>query len=283
MRVLSIQSLVAYGHVGNSAATFPLQRLGHEVWPVPTVVFSNHTGYGAWRGPLLSPEDVRAVVTGIEERGVLGTCDAVLSGYLGGPGMCEVVVDAVERVRRANPAATYTCDPVLGNATSGCFVDPAIPPIIRDQVVPHADVITPNQFELGFLTGTRPDTLESTLESADAARALGPSTVLVTSVLRPDRPDDTLEMLAVTNEGAWVVRTPRLPIEANGSGDLTAALFTAHLRTGGSAAEALGRTASSVVGVLRATIDSGERELQVVLGQDSIASPADEFEVEQVR
>jgi pyridoxine kinase len=283
MRVLSIQSLVAYGHVGNSAATFPLQRLGHEVWPVPTVVFSNHTGYGAWRGPLLSPEDVRAVVTGIEERGVLGTCDAVLSGYLGGPGMCEVVVDAVERVRRANPAATYTCDPVLGNATSGCFVDPAIPPIIRDQVVPHADVITPNQFELGFLTGTRPDTLESTLESADAARALGPSTVLVTSVLRPDRPDDTLEMLAVTNESAWVVRTPRLPIEANGSGDLTAALFTAHLRTGGSAAEALGRTASSVVGVLRATIDSGERELQVVLGQDSIASPADEFEVEQVR
>jgi pyridoxine kinase len=283
MRVLSIQSLVAYGHVGNSAATFPLQRLGHEVWPVPTVVFSNHTGYGAWRGPLLSPDDVRAVVTGIEERGVLGTCDAVLSGYLGGPGMCEVVVDAVERVRRANPAATYTCDPVLGNATSGCFVDPAIPPIIRDQVVPHADVITPNQFELGFLTGTRPDTLESTLESADAARALGPSTVLVTSVLRPDRPDDTLEMLAVTNEGAWVVRTPRLPIEANGSGDLTAALFTAHLRTGGSVAVALGRTASSVVGVLRATLDSGERELQVVLGQDSIASPADEFEVEQVR
>jgi pyridoxine kinase len=283
MRVLSIQSLVAYGHVGNSAATFPLQRLGHEVWPVPTVVFSNHTGYGAWRGPLLSPDDVRAVVTGIEERGVLGTCDAVLSGYLGGPGMCEVVVDAVERVRRANPAATYTCDPVLGNATSGCFVDPAIPPIIRDQVVPHADVITPNQFELGFLTGTRPDTLESTLESADAARALGPSTVLVTSVLRPDRPDDTLEMLAVTNESAWVVRTPRLPIEANGSGDLTAALFTAHLRTGGSVAVALGRTASSVVGVLRATIDSGERELQVVLGQDSIASPADEFEVEQVR
>jgi pyridoxine kinase len=283
MRVLSIQSLVAYGHVGNSAATFPLQRLGHEVWPVPTVVFSNHTGYGAWRGPLLSPDDVRAVVTGIEERGVLGTCDAVLSGYLGGPGMCEVVVDAVERVRRANPAATYTCDPVLGNATSGCFVDPAVPPIIRDQVVPHADVITPNQFELGFLTGTRPDTLESTLESADAARALGPSTVLVTSVLRPDRPDDTLEMLAVTNEGAWAVRTPRLPIEANGSGDLTAALFTAHLRTGGSVAVALGRTASSVVGVLRATIDSGERELQVVLGQDSIASPADEFEVEQVR
>ncbi|MGC4110563.1 MAG: pyridoxal kinase PdxY [Nocardioides sp.] len=283
MRVLSIQSFVAYGHVGNSAATFPLQRLGHEVWPVPTVVFSNHTGYGAWRGPLLPPDDVRAIVTGIEERGVLPTCDVVLSGYLGSPGICEVVVDAVARVKRANPAATYTCDPVMGNATSGCFVDPAIPPVIREQVVPYADVITPNQFELGFLTGTEPDSLESTLDAVDAALAMGPSTVLVTSVLRPDRPDDTIEMLAAQAEGAWVVRTPRLPIKANGSGDLTAALFTAHLRSTGSAAEALGLTASSVVGVLQATVDADERELQIVLGQDAIASPTQEFEVQQVR
>jgi pyridoxine kinase len=283
MRFLSVQSFVAYGHVGNSAATFPLQRLGHEVWPVLTVVFSNHTGYGEWRGPLLSPDDVQSVVTGIEERGVLGTCDAVLSGYLGGPGICDVVVDAVERVKRANPEATYTCDPVMGNATSGCFVDPAIPPIIREQVVPHADVITPNQFELGFLTDTSPDTWESTLASADAAMAMGPSTVLVTSVLRPDRPEDTIEMLAVTRDGAWAVQTPRLPIKANGSGDLTAALFTAHHRTTGSPAAALGLTASSVVGVLQTTVDSGERELQIVLGQDAIASPANQFAVGQIR
>ncbi len=283
MRFLSIQSFVAYGHVGSSAATFPLQRLGHEVWAVPTVVFSNHTGYGAWRGPLLRADDVRAVVTGIEERGVLPTCDAVLSGYLGGPDICDVVVDAVERVKKANPEATYTCDPVIGNATRGCFVDPAIPPVLREHVVPHADVITPNQFELGFLTGTAPDSLQSTLASADAALAMGPSTVLVTSVLRPDRPDDTVEMLAVSGDGAWSVRTPLLPIAANGSGDLTSALFTAHLRTTGSPAEALARTASSVIGVLRVTIASGEPELQIVNGQDAIASPTDEFAVEQVR
>src|SRR3954468_1407017 len=283
MRFLSIQSFVAYGHVGNSAATFPLQRLGHEVWPVLTVVYSNHTGYGAWQGSVLPPEDVRAVVSGIEQRGVLPTCDAVLSGYLGSPAMCEVVVDAVDRVKAANPEATYTCDPVMGNATSGCFVDRAIPTIIREQLVPHADIITPNQFELGFPTGTEPCTLDSTLSSADAARTMGPSTVLVTSVLRPDRPADTIEMLAVTGEGAWLVSTPRLPINANGSGDLTAALFTAHLRSTGSPAEALGLAASSVVGVLQATIDSGERELQIVLGQDAIASPPDEFEVRQVR
>jgi pyridoxine kinase len=283
MRFLSIQSSVAYGHVGNSAATFPLQRLGHEVWPVPTVVFSNHTGYGAWRGPLLAPDDVRAVVTGIAERGVLATCDAVLSGYLGSPGICEVVVDAVARVKAANPQAKYTCDPVMGNAASGCFVDPEIPPIIREQVVPVADLITPNQFELGFLTGTSPDTWESTLDAADAARVLGPSTVLVTSVLRPDRPDDTIEMLAVTGDGAWNVRTPRLPLKANGSGDLTAALFTAHLAETRSPAEALARTASSVHAVLATTLESGEHELRIVAAQDAIAHPACEFEVEQVR
>jgi len=283
VRFLSIQSSVAYGHVGNSAATFPLQRLGHEVWPVLTVVFSNHTGYGEWRGPLLDPAAVRDVVTGIEERGVLPTCDGVLSGYLGGPGICEVVVDAVARVKAANPEATYTCDPVMGNATSGCFVDPAIPPVIREQVVPVADIITPNQFELGFLTDTSPDDLGSTLDAADAARALGPSTVLVTSFLPPDARDDTIAMLAVTPDGAWQVATPRLPMKANGSGDLTAALFTAHLRSTGSPVDALARTASSVHAVLRETLDSGERELRIVAAQDAIAAPACEFGVERVR
>jgi pyridoxine kinase len=283
MRFLSIQSSVAYGHVGNSAAVFPLQRLGHEVWPVSTVVFSNHTGYGAWRGPLLSPDDVRDVITGIEERGVLGTCDAVLSGYQGGAGIADVIVDAVARVKAANPAATYTCDPVMGNATSGCFVDPAIPPIIRERVVPVADLITPNQFELGFLTGTEPSTLDEILESADLARAMGPATILVTSVERADRPDDSLEMMAVDGDGAWIVQTPRLPMKANGSGDLTAALFTAHLRSTGSPADALARTASSVFAVLTATLESRDRELRLVAAQDAIADPACEFEVRQVR
>ena len=281
MRILSIQSSVAYGHVGNSAAVFPLQRLGHEVWPVFTVHFSNHTGYGAWRGPLLAADDVRDVVTGIEERGVLATCDAVLSGYQGSPEIAEVIVDAVARVKAANPAATYTCDPVMGNATSGCFVDPAIPPIIRERVVPAADVVTPNQFELGFLTGTTPATLEEILASADAVRAMGPATVLVTSVAAV--PDGEIGMLAVTGDGAWLVRTPLLPMKANGSGDITAALFTAHLHTSRSAADALARTASSVFAVLRTTLESGERELRLVAAQDAIAGPECEFEVERVR
>lgn len=282
MKILSIQSAVAYGHVGNSAAVFPLQRIGVEVLPVYTVNFSNHTGYGAWRGPLISPEDVREVVLGIEERGVLPQIDIVLSGYQGGEGIADVILETVDRVKVANPAAVYACDPVMGNAVSGCFVAPAIPVLLRDRVIPSADIITPNQFELGFLTGTEPDTLESTLASVDLVRATGPRTVLVTSVERPDREDGTIEMLAVDDSGAWIVQTPRIPMKANGSGDVTAALFTAHYRRSGDLADALARTTSSVYDLLERTHASGERELQLVEAQESYAHPRMQFEARRV-
>ncbi|MFF0270532.1 pyridoxal kinase PdxY [Kribbella sp. NPDC004536] len=282
MKILSIQSAVAFGHVGNSAAVFPLQRIGVEVLPVYTVNFSNHTGYGAWRGPMISPDDVREVLLGIEERGVLSQIDVVLSGYQGGEGIADVILEAVERVKAANPQAVYSCDPVMGNAKSGCFVAPAIPVLLRDRVVPAADIITPNQFELGFLTGTEPDTLESTLASVELVRATGPRTVLVTSVERPDREDGTIEMLAVDDSGAWLVQTPYIPMKANGSGDVTAALFTAHYRRTGDLAEALARTTSSVFDLLTRTHESGERELQLVESQDAYANPKLEFKPQQV-
>lgn len=283
MKILSIQSAVAYGHVGNSAAVFPLQRIGVEVLPVYTVNFSNHTGYGAWRGPLISPEQVADVITGIEDRGVFPQIDAVLSGYQGGVGIGDVIVDAVRRVKEANPSAIYACDPVMGNAKSGCFVAPEIPILLRERVVPAADLITPNQFELGFLTGTEPADLESTLESVDLARAMGPSIVLVTSVERPDRDPETIEMLAVDDDGAWLVTTPQLPIKANGSGDVTAALFTAHYRETGSAQTALERTASSIFDLIDLTYRSGERELQLVEAQEFYANPRMQFTAARVR
>jgi pyridoxine kinase len=283
MKVLSIQSAVAHGHVGNSAAVFPLQRIGVEVVPVYTVNFSNHTGYGAWRGPLIPPSDVAEILTGVEERGVFPQVDAVLSGYQGGVGIADVIIDAVRRVKAANPSAVYACDPVMGNAKSGCFVAPEIPVLLRDRVVPVADIITPNQFELGFLTGTEPGSLESTLESADLARAMGPSTVLVTSVERPDRQEGTIEMLVVDSAGAWIVSTPHLPFKANGSGDVTAALFTAHYVATKDAAVALERTVSSVFDLIEMTHRSGERELRLVQAQDFYATPRMQFKAEQVR
>jgi pyridoxine kinase len=286
MRIMSLQSSVAYGHVGNSAAVFPLQRIGHEVWPVHTVLFSNHTGYGAWRGPVVAASDVHEVVLGMEERGALAQVDLVLSGYQGSPEIAAVILDAVDRVKAANPGAAYACDPVMGNAESGCFVDPAIPPLIRDDMVPRADVITPNQFELGELTGAQlPPTasLEVVLEAADEARALGPATVLVTSVQHADQPPDTLEMIAVTGAGAWSVRTPRLALHANGSGDVTAALFSAHLLETGEPPTALARTSSSVFDLLVNTLDAGARELLLVESQAAYADPRMQFEVHRLR
>jgi pyridoxine kinase len=283
MRILSIQSSVSYGHVGNSAAVFPLQRMGHEVMPVFTVVFSNHTGYGQWGGPMLTGTNVRDIVHGIAARGGLDDVQLILSGYQGGDDIGDAILDAVALVKQRNPQAIYACDPVLGSAQSGCFVAPEVQSLIRDRVVPKADLITPNQFELGFLTGTDPHTLEETLTSVDLVRAAGPSKVLVTSMLRPDRPEHTIEMLAVTDEGAWAVQTPQLPFKANGSGDVTAALFGAHLVHNKSAAHALALTAASVYELLENTLNSGEQELQLVQSQDAYVSPKYTFEVTQVR
>ncbi|WKK61943.1 pyridoxal kinase PdxY [Corynebacterium sp. P3-F1] len=277
--ILSIQSAVAYGHVGNSAAVFPLQRIGHEVWPVYTVNFSNHTGYGAWKGPMIPAEDVREVIAGIDDRGALKEVDVVLSGYLGGDDIAGVVVETVEKVRAQNPAVLYACDPVMGNAKSGCHVSENIPPLLRDAVVPAADIITPNQFELGYLTEKTATDLESTVEAIEAARAMGPSTVLVTSVERPDQPDETLEMIAADEHGMWIVQTPRLPFKRNGSGDVACALFTGHYAETGDAADALAKTASSVFDMLEATYEENAPELLLVESQDAFAQPQMQFEV----
>jgi len=282
MNVLSIQSSVAYGHVGNSAATFPLQRLGITVWPVNTVHFSNHTGYGAWRGPVLPADQIADVIEGITERGVLGTCDAVLSGYLGDESIGRVVLDAVARVRAANPAATYCCDPVIGDAGRGVFVRPGIPEFFRDHAVPAAEVVTPNQFELDFLAGGTVATLADALAAADRVRATGPRVVLVTSLAREDAREGVVEMLAVSGDGAWLVQTPLLPVSVNGAGDAVSALFLAHLSRETDPGVALSKVASSIFAVLELTAERGAREIQLVAAQEQIAHPPDRFPARRV-
>lgn len=284
--ILSIQSAVSYGHVGNSAAVFPLQRIGHEVWPVYTVNFSNHTGYGEWKGPMIPAEEVRSIVDGIEARGALARVGAVLSGYQGGDDIADVIVDTVARVKALNPNAVYSCDPVMGNEKSGCFVSDNIPPLLRDKVVPVADIITPNQFELGYLTGKEASDIDSTLDAVEAARAMGPDTVLVTSVNRPDQPENTIEMLVVDNHGRWLVQTPRLPFKRNGSGDATCALFTGHyIEAAGApdaAKQALAKTASSVFDLLENTYKADSPELLLIESQDAYANPRLQFEVTEI-
>ena len=283
MELLTIQSSVAYGHVGNSAAVFPLQRLGIEAWAVNTVHFSNHTGYGEWRGPLLSADDLREVVQGVEDRGVLARVAAVLSGYQGAEEVGAVVLEAVARTKELNADAVYCCDPVMGDVGRGMFVRPGIPEFMRDRVVPAADVVTPNHFELDFLAGRTTRTVAEVLDAADAVRERGPAVVLVTSVLTDETPAGSVDVVAVSPEGAWTVRTPLLPISPNGCGDVTAALFLAHLLRTGSAATALQLVTSTVFGILERTLEAGTREIQLVAAQDLIADPPDRFAPTQLR
>jgi pyridoxine kinase len=273
MNILSIQSHVAYGHVGNSAAVFPLQRIGVEVWPVHTVQFSNHTGYGAWRGRAFSGEAIRAVIEGIDERGVLGECDGVISGYLGSADIGEAVVDTVGRVKGANPAARYCCDPVIGDVGRGVFVRRGVPELIRERTLPIADFATPNQFELDFLTVRTTTTLAEALAAIDALHALGPRVVLVTSLRVDDTPADAFDLVASDGIERFRLRTPLLPLTINGAGDLIAALFFAHHLSTGSAAEALSLAASSLFGVLSRTAEQGSREMLLVEAQQEFVTP----------
>ena len=282
MNVLSIQSHVAYGHVGNSSAVFALQRLGIEAWPVHTVQFSNHTGYGEWKGRIYDGESIDEVVDGISDRGVLGSCDAVLSGYLGSADIGHAVVGAVSRVRTANPDAVYCCDPVIGDVGRGVFVRPGIAELLHDVAVPVADIVTPNHYELDLLAGTTTRSLASVKEAVTAVQELGPRTVLTTSLVAEDTPDDAVDLLASEGGRHYRVRTPRLDVSVNGAGDATAALFLAHWLATRSAPEALGRATASVFGLLARTEEAGSRELTLIAAQEELVSPSRTFEVEEV-
>lgn len=282
MNLLSIQSHVAYGHVGNSAAVFPLQRLGVEVWPIHTVQFSNHTGYGAWRGDVFDARLIREVMQGIEERGVLPRCSGVLSGYMGSADTGAAILDAVDRVKAANSGARYCCDPVIGDVGRGVFVRPGIPEFMRERAVPAADVVTPNQFELEHLSGLTTNTIAAITKACGAIHAMGPKQVLVTSVHVEDTPSDAIELFASGPDGRYRLRTPKLDISVNGAGDAIAALFFAHLLFSGSTAEALSRAASSVFGLLKRTSKSGSREILLVDAQDEFVKPSRMFHAESV-
>jgi pyridoxine kinase len=280
--VLSIQSHVAYGHVGNSSAVFPLQRLGIEVWPVHTVQFSNHTGYGEWTGRVFDGQAVEEVVQGISDRGVLPRCDAVLSGYLGSADIGHAVVRTVGRVRAANPDAVYCCDPVIGDVGRGVFVRPGIESLMRDVAVPAADIVTPNHFELDLLSRRTTRSLESVKDAVAAVHDLGPRVVLTTSLITDDTPDDAVDLLASSEGRHFRVRTPRLDVSVNGAGDAVAALFLAHWLRTRSAADALSGAAASVFGLLRRTEDAGSREILLVDAQDEFVKPTRTFEVVEV-
>ena len=284
MNILSIQSWVSYGHVGNASAVFPLQRLGCEVWSINTVQFSNHTGYGHWTGQVYTGEQVRALVDGIAAREVLAHCDAVLSGYMGDAAIGEAVLHAVDRVRAANPWALYCCDPVIGDTDTGVYVRPGIEDFLRDRSLPRADIATPNRFEMERLTGLPCRTLAEAKAAASALagtmRADGPRCVLMTSLETDTTPGDHLDMMVAEGGAFHLLRTPRLPVSVNGAGDAIAALFLYHRLRTGDAVAALEAAGSSIHGLLRRTAEAGSREILLIAAQDEFVSPGQWFRAE---
>jgi pyridoxine kinase len=284
VHILSIQSWVAYGHVGNASAVFPLQRLGAEVSAINTVEFSNHPGYGAFTGEVVPAARVQALLNGLTARGALQTCDALLSGYLGEAATGAVVLEAASRLKATNPDAIWCCDPVIGDEGPGIYVRPGIADFFRDQAAGQADLLTPNHFELKCLTGQPCGTLA---EAKAAIRALqahmpsaGPRAVLVTSLRTEDTPATHTDCLVADTGGFALLRTPILPIAANGAGDALAAVFLFHVLAGRAPRTALENAANSVHGVLSRTCAAASRELLLVAAQDEFINPSNRFRTE---
>jgi pyridoxine kinase len=288
MNVLSIQSSVVYGRVGNRAAVPVLERLGHEVWPVDTVAFSNHPAHGAFRGRIVPASEVAELLDGLSARGVLPRCDAVLSGYLGDAATAPVVEDTVTRVRAANPDALYCCDPVIGEVGRGIYVRAGIPEAFRDRLAPMADILTPNPFELELLSGRVPATLESA--HAGARTLLGPTghpggsgpRLVVATGLRLAEAPGELTVLAVTGDATWAVRHPRRAVRVWGTGDAFAALFLGAYLGRRDPRAALEHAVASLDGILGVAEAENADELPLVRAQDSVVNPRSRFTAERL-
>lgn len=277
--VLTIQSSVACGHVGNSGAEFALRRLGFPTVRLDTVQFSNHPAHGGFRGGPVATAVLADLLDGLTERGMLGRCGAVLSGYLGTAGNAAVVETAVTRLRAAREAAgagadtgadtVFCCDPVLGDHPRGLYVRPDIPDAMR-RLVALSDVAIPNRFELGFLTGRPVDTVSEVVAAARALAATGPALVVVTGV----QASGDLGALAVTADRAWLSVAPYVDAPASGAGDVFAAVFLARWLEKRDAARALSLAVSSIHAVIAATAAAGGDELALIAAQDMLPAPS---------
>ena len=280
MPILSIQSHVVYGHVGNASAVFPLQRLGFEVWPLNTVQFAAHTGYGPPKGRVFDAAMIDDVMDGLAARPDFATCDAVLSGYLGSADIAGAVLHAVQRVKRANGQALYCCDPVMGDDGKGFYIKSDMPDVIRDQIVPQADILTPNLFELETLAGQAARSRDQIKIAIKTLHAMGPRIVLVTSAITDETPRDAFDMIVSDGTQILRIRTPRLDLVPSGAGDLTAALFLGSYLIAQDIGAALSHAASTVFGVLTKTRDSLSSELALIAAQDEIVLPTHLFRPE---
>lgn len=282
MAVLTIQSHVVAGHVGNSAAVFCLQRSGVEAWGLDTLQFSNHTAAKGWTGDVFSAEHLAKLIDGLAVCSGLENCDGVLSGYLGAKAAGEVVLNAVERVRNANPNAFYCCDPVMGD-NGTLYVAKDIPDFMRNRAVPAADFITPNRFELGWLVN---QSVNSEADAIAAARRLiGNGRLKSVVVTGLPVGTDGFAALAIESNSVWRVVTPKLSFDASvccGAGDMTAALLVANFVKTSRLPESMAKAVSSVWGLIKAAEQTNAADIPLIAAQSQIEAPDRLFAAERV-
>lgn len=283
--ILAIQSHVVFGHAGNSAAEFPMRRLGANVWPLNTVQFSNHTQYGQWTGCVMPPAHLTEIVQGIAAIDQLKRCDAVLSGYLGSAEQGEHILGIVRQVKAANPQAKFFCDPVMGHPEKGCIVAPGVAEFHKRYAMPASDIIAPNLIELEILAGRDVKDVADAVLAARELISQGPEIVLVKHLARAGYSQDRFEMLLVTADEAWHISRPLIDFGARhpvGVGDVTSGLLLVKLLQGATLREALEHVTAAVYEIMVTTKEMGEYELQVVAAQDRIAKPVHCFSATQL-
>ncbi|ARJ43752.1 pyridoxal kinase [Pantoea alhagi] len=283
--ILAIQSHVVFGHAGNSAAEFPMRRMGANVWPLNTVQFSNHTQYGHWTGTVMPASHLTDIVKGIANIDRLKTCDAVLSGYLGSAEQGEQILEIVRQVKQANPDAWYFCDPVMGHPEKGCIVAPGVAEFHCKASLPASDIIAPNLLELEMLSGSSVTSVDEAVTVSRKLIAQGPKIVLVKHLARAGRRSDRFEMLLVTAQEAWHISRPLIDFGVRqpvGVGDLTSGLLLVNLLKGETLKQSLEHITAAVYEVMLKTHEMGEYELQLVAAQDLIAQPQQHFVAEKL-
>lgn len=282
--ILTIQSHVSFGHAGNSSAVFPMQRMGFEVWPIHTVQFSNHTQYPqGWTGRAFTADDIRELVRGLANIGALEKCQAVLTGYQGSAEQCLAVEETVQQVKQANREALYVCDPVMSAPDKGCIVAPGISEYLLTRLMPMADVIVPNQFELSQFAEMEIQSLDDALLACQRALAKGPNMVLVKHLYCLS--DTEFHMLLATHEGFFLAKRPQFEFSRSpvGVGDLISAVFTAGLLKGWSPKQAFQHCHHACYGILAATYQAEEWELQTIAAQQEFVQPSRHLPLEEIR
>jgi pyridoxine kinase len=260
---MSIQSSVVYGHVGSTAATLPLHRLGFDVWALPTVVYSSHAGYPGVRGSRTPVATLRELLAGLEALGRLDRCEAVLSGYLGQPAVWDFVLEALAAVRRHRPDAWYVCDPVLGDEGE-LYMPAELVRTFREQAVPRADLLVPNRFELEWLVDRPVASVADAVAAARELRAAGAREVVVKGLVLEHQGRLEQHVVGVDDDAAWLARAPHVTRFWSGAGDAFTGLLAGLRLAGTPLADAVARTTAIMEELVARTTALDEPELRMV-------------------